>query len=87
MAPPPSAGMPPNHRQTKPESNPFPRSKPLCPHRRLPESAPEPPYHPRLLQVALGYLSTEAPWGPRAGAHSSTGFRERANGWGPRADQ
>lgn len=36
MAPPPSAGMPQSHRQTKPESNPVPRSKPLCPHCRLP---------------------------------------------------
>lgn len=35
--PPPSAGMPQSHRQTKPESNPDPRSKPLCPHCRLPE--------------------------------------------------
>lgn len=37
VAPPPSAGMPQSHRQTKPESNPVPRAKPHCPHCRLPE--------------------------------------------------
>nr|KAF6296099.1 hypothetical protein mMyoMyo1_009207 [Myotis myotis] len=29
--------MPQSHRQTKPDSNPVPRSKPHCPHCRLPE--------------------------------------------------